>query len=144
LQVELEKILVDRMLWMANEGKTNKAIARNLRMDISEVEFVFRAFLPVDPREARTKPKKDPQPLSRKKLDRISFDEIIPGDKLRVTHVTGASGQVTSGWGSDTYGITRTAVSVAAVCVFDKVWLNADGHPVAHRDWRELNIRRLA
>ncbi|UDL16635.1 hypothetical protein SEA_ATUIN_242 [Arthrobacter phage Atuin] len=139
MQLTLDKNVADRIVWMAEEGKSNSMIARKLGMDVRDVEFTLRAFLPVDPRIVQPTPKKGVRRVTGAS-QRIWFDEIRPGDKIRVTYVT----QESNGWyGGTGRGITRSIASVAALRAFDKVWLNADGHPIAHRDWKDMWIYRV-
>lgn len=69
----------------------------------------------------------------------VSFDEIEVGDHIRVTHVLGRRSEY--GFGFD--GVHRTVTAVVAEKALDKVWLEAGGHVVAHRGWKELRIVRL-
>jgi hypothetical protein len=73
-----------------------------------------------------------------KKSERISFDEIRAGDRIRVTYVEGSP----IGWYSND-SVTRSVASVAQHVALDKVWLNEGGHPIAHRDWKDMRIFRL-
>lgn len=70
---------------------------------------------------------------------KITFDEIEEGDRLRVSHSMGSTHE----YGYEHSGIERTLIAVAALKAFDKVWINADGHPVAHRSWKNLRIVKL-
>jgi hypothetical protein len=72
-------------------------------------------------------------------LGKISFDEIEAGDRLRVSHVVGSVHEYTE----NPDGVTRSVASVAYLKALENVWLNADGHTVAHRSWKDLKIVRL-
>lgn len=68
----------------------------------------------------------------------IEFDEIVAGDRLRVTYLEGPKN---AGWIG--VGVKRSVASVAAVGALDKVWLSEGGHVIAHRDWAHMEIYKL-
>lgn len=68
----------------------------------------------------------------------IEFDEIVAGDRLRVTYLEGPKN---AGWIGQ--GVMRSVASKAAVGALDKVWLNEGGHVIAHRDWAHMKIFKL-
>lgn len=74
-----------------------------------------------------------------KKSERISFDEIRVGDRIRVTYVEGNP----VGWYTNADSVTKSIAAIAQHVALDKVWLNEGGHPIAHRDWKDLRIFRL-
>lgn len=67
--------------------------------------------------------------------ERIGFDEIKAGDLLSVSYQEGPNNSM--------YSVTRSIVATAAVGALNKVWLNEDGHTIAHRGWDKLRIVRL-
>jgi hypothetical protein len=77
-----------------------------------------------------------------KKAERISFDEIRIGDRIRVTYVEGQANAWYTSAATDN-SVTRTIAATAQHPAMDKVWLNEGGHPIAHRDWKDMRIFRL-
>ena len=81
--------------------------------------------------------------------NRIRFEDIQAGDRLRVRYTEGDKWEDGNMWGhagsavGASIGVLRTLVSVAEVNALDKVWLSSDGRTVVHKDWAELEIIRL-
>lgn len=70
--------------------------------------------------------------------ERIGFDEVRVGDRLRVTYIEGGS----AGWiGS---GVRRSVASRVAAGALGKVWLSEEGFVVAHVAWPKMEIYRLS
>lgn len=70
--------------------------------------------------------------------ERIGFEEVRVGDRIRVTYIEGGS----AGWISS--GVQRSVASVVAAGALDKVWLSPDGFVIAHRGWNKMEIYRLS
>lgn len=81
--------------------------------------------------------------------NRIRFEDIQEGDRLRVRYTEGDRWEDQSMWGcanspkGRSIGVLRTIVSEATMRPLDSVWLSSDGRTVVHKDWAELEIIRL-
>lgn len=81
--------------------------------------------------------------------NRIRFEDIQEGDRLRVRYTEGDRwedqamiGHANTRIGAS-IGVLRTIVSEAGVRPMESVWLSMDGRTVVHKDWAELEIIRL-
>lgn len=70
--------------------------------------------------------------------ERVGFDGVRVGDRLRVTYVEGG----VSGWHSA--GVLRSVAGRVAVGALGKVWLSAEGYTIAHVGWPDMKIYRLS
>lgn len=70
--------------------------------------------------------------------ERIGFEEVRVGDRIRVSYVEGSS---KSGWLNA--GVRRSVASQVAAGALGKVWLSEDGHVIAHVGWPQMEIYRL-
>lgn len=81
--------------------------------------------------------------------NRIRFEDIQEGDRLRVRYTEGDRWEDQSMVGcansprGRSIGVLRTIVSEAKVRPMESVWLSSDGRTVVHKDWAELEIIRL-
>lgn len=81
--------------------------------------------------------------------NRIRFEDIQEGDRLRVRYTEGDRWEDQDMWGCPksrvgaSIGVLRTIVSEASMRPLDSVWLSSDGRTVVHKDWAELEIIRL-
>ena len=81
--------------------------------------------------------------------NRIKFEDIQEGDRLRVRYTEGDKWEDQDMWSPPgaakgrSIGVLRTIVSEATMRPMDKVWLSSDGRTVVHKDWAELEIIRL-
>lgn len=81
--------------------------------------------------------------------DRIRFEDIQEGDRLRVRYTEGDRWEDQDMWGHTgtakgaSIGVLRTIVSEAKMRPMESVWLSMDGRTVVHKDWAELEIIRL-
>lgn len=76
--------------------------------------------------------------VEKKGSERVSFEEVRVGDRIRVTYVEGGS----AGWIAS--GVRRSVASRVAAVALDKVCLSEDGHVIAHRGWNKMEIYRLS
>jgi hypothetical protein len=70
--------------------------------------------------------------------ERVGFEEVRVGDRIRVTYVEGGS----AGWISS--GVRRSVASRVAAGALGKVWLSEEGHVIAHVGWPKMEIFRLS
>jgi hypothetical protein len=81
--------------------------------------------------------------------NRIRFEDIQEGDRLRVRYTEGDRWEDQDMWGHPntprgaSIGVLRTIVSEAKMRPMESVWLSQDGKTVVHKDWAELEIIRL-
>ncbi len=70
--------------------------------------------------------------------EKIAFEEVRVGDRIRVTYVEGG----TAGWIAS--GVRRSVASRVAAGALGKVWLSEDGHVIAHTSWPKMEIYRMS
>ena len=81
--------------------------------------------------------------------NRIRFEDIQEGDRLRVRYTEGDRWEDQGMYGHGntvkgaSIGVLRTIVSEAKLRPMESVWLSSDGRTVVHKDWAELEIIRL-
>lgn len=81
--------------------------------------------------------------------NRIRFEDIQEGDRLRVRYTEGDRWEDQDMWGhantprGASIGVLRTIVAEAGLRPMESVWLSMDGRTVVHKDWAELEIIRL-
>lgn len=81
--------------------------------------------------------------------NRIRFEDIQEGDRLRVRYTEGDRWEDQDMWGHGntprgaSIGVLRTIVSEAKLQPLENVWLSEDGRTVVHKDWAQLEIIRL-
>jgi hypothetical protein len=81
--------------------------------------------------------------------NRIRFEDVQEGDRLRVRYTEGDRWEDQDMWKPPgaavgrSIGVLRTIVSEAKMRPLENVWLSSDGRTVVHKDWAELEIIRL-